>query len=137
MLFRSASAGPRQTPGFSDDPLERRAEGGKRGGAADSNEALELLCRAYWQPLYVYVRRLGFSPEDAQDLTQAFFERLLEKGYLSQADRERGRFRSFLLASLRHFVSDEMDRVKAWKRGGRAQHVPLEPDEVESQFEVE
>src|SRR5438093_9480125 len=76
--------------------------------AADSSapgaqEALEKLCRTYWYPLYAYVRRQGRSPEDAQDLTQAFFARFLEKKYFRLAQRERGKFRSFLLTSLKHF----------------------------------
>src|SRR5437016_5736470 len=76
--------------------------------AADSSapgaqDALEKLCRTYWYTLYAFVRREGYSPEDAQDLTQAFFARFLEKDYLTQVDRSKGKFRSFLLASLRHF----------------------------------
>ena len=75
--------------------------------APGAQEALEKLCCSYWYPLYAFVRREGYSPEDAQDLTQAFFARFLEKNYLAQVDREKGKFRSFLLASLRHFLSDE------------------------------
>ena len=70
-------------------------------------DALESLCRAYWYPLYVYVRRKGYSAADAQDLTQEFFSRLLSKDYLSIADRNRGKFRSFLLGSLEHFLARE------------------------------
>lgn len=97
--------------------------------------ALESLCAIYWSPLYAYLRRQQWSPEDAADLTQAFFARLLEGRRLSQADRERGRFRTFLITALKHFVSDERDRVRAWKRGGRVQHVPLDPVAGEEQFE--
>lgn len=82
-----------------------------------SQAALEQLCRAYWHPLYHYVRRRGHGPEDAQDLTQSFFERLLERQAIARADRARGRFRSFLLASLKHFLADEWDKQKAKKRG--------------------
>ena len=74
--------------------------------------ALAELCRTYWYPLYAFVRRKGHSPHDAQDLTQAFFARLLEKNYVAQADRERGRFRTYLLAALTHFLADEWDRAR-------------------------
>ena len=97
--------------------------------------ALEALCRSYWFPLYAHVRRQGQNPTDAQDTTQAFFARVLERRTLELPDRERGRFRSFLLASLRHFMADERDRVTAWKRGGRVQHVPLDPTAAECQLE--
>ncbi|MCP5520093.1 MAG: sigma-70 family RNA polymerase sigma factor [Verrucomicrobiales bacterium] len=110
--------------------LVLQATADSTSAGAEAGEALEALCRAYWQPLYTYVRRLGFTPTDAQDLTQAFFARLLERNYLQQADQRRGRFRSFLLGALRHFISDEQDRVRAWKRGGRHVHVPLDPGGV-------
>ena len=80
--------------------------------------ALERLCRDYWYPLYAHVRRLGWGPEDAQDLTQAFFARLLERHYLQLADQERGRFRTFLLTSLKRFLTDEWEKARAQKRGG-------------------
>jgi len=83
-----------------------------------SAEALEKLCRAYWFPLYAYVRRSGHGPEDAQDLTQAFFKHFLENNAVSRADRQRGRFRSFLLTSLQNFISNEWKRARAQKRGG-------------------
>jgi RNA polymerase sigma factor (sigma-70 family) len=84
----------------------------------ESREALASLCAAYWQPLYAYARRIGNSAEQAQDLTQGFFMRLLEKDLLRVADPSRGRFRSFLLASFRHFLTNEYDRAVAQKRGG-------------------
>lgn len=80
--------------------------------------ALEQLCRTYWYPLYAYVRRRGHTVEDAQDLTQEFFSRLLERKYLKLADRTRGRFRSFLLTSLKHFLINEWNKANALKRGG-------------------
>jgi len=80
--------------------------------------ALENLCQTYWHPLYTYVRRRGHSSEDAQDLTQAFFARLLERNAVAAVAPEKGRFRSFLLASLNHFLSDEWDKARAQKRGG-------------------
>ncbi len=88
------------------------------GESDDARVALSELCQAYWQPLYAYVRGLGYSVADAQDLTQAFITRLLEKRTLEAADRERGKFRSFLLGSLDHFLCNEFDRASALKRGG-------------------
>ena len=82
-----------------------------------SGNALAALCQAYWFPLYAYVRRKGHSIEDAQDLTQEFFARVLEKHYFEDADPQRGRFRSFLLTSLKHFLANEWDRTRAQKRG--------------------
>ncbi len=90
---------------------------GERGGA-ESSRALEKLCRAYWPPLYAYVRRRVRDVHESQDLTQAFFERLLEKHYLADADAERGRFRAFLITTFKNFLSKEWDKAKAQKRGG-------------------
>lgn len=83
-----------------------------------AQEALATLCQTYWYPLYAYVRRQGHSPEDAQDLTQEFFARLLQKQYLAPLKREGGKFRSFLLTALKRFLINEWDRAKAQKRGG-------------------
>src|SRR5438034_10916228 len=82
-----------------------------------STEALAELCRTYWYPLYAFVRRKGHSPHDAEDLTQAFFARLLEKNHVAQADRERGRFRTYLLAAFTPFLADERDKARRLKRG--------------------
>jgi RNA polymerase sigma-70 factor (ECF subfamily) len=82
--------------------------------------ALEQLCRTYWYPLYAFVRRQGHSPHDAEDLLQGFFARFLEKNYLNDVDRSKGRFRSFLLAALKHFLAGEWDKAHAAKRGGQA-----------------
>jgi RNA polymerase sigma-70 factor (ECF subfamily) len=90
---------------------------GKRS-SPQSAAALAALCETYWYPLYAYVRRCGHDADDAQDLTQAFFTRLLEKNDLATAERERGKFRWFLLTSLKHFLSNEWDRSHAQKRGG-------------------
>src|ERR1041385_1701798 len=102
--------------------------------SAPAQDALEKLCRAYWQPLYVFVRRRGYSPHDAQDLTQSFFERLLDKNYLSGADRTKGKFRSFLLAALEHFLANDWRRRRAQKRGGGAKFVSLDDDSIEEQY---
>jgi RNA polymerase sigma-70 factor (ECF subfamily) len=86
--------------------------------APQAREALSALCTIYWYPLYAFVRRQGYPVDEAQDLTQAFFARLLEKDGLAVADPEKGKFRSFLLASLKHFLANERDRANALKRGG-------------------
>ena len=86
--------------------------------ADSSRAALEWLCRAYWMPLYGYVRRRVTDVNDAQDLTQAFFERLLDRNYLAEADPKRGRFRSFLITSFKHFLANEWDKRNTEKRGG-------------------
>jgi RNA polymerase sigma factor (sigma-70 family) len=88
-----------------------------RSDTTRAHDALAKLCQTYWPPLYAYVRRRGYSPEDAQDLTQGFFAHLLEHNAMSSASRDKGRFRSFLLASLNHFLSDEWDKARAQKRG--------------------
>src|SRR5580693_8755312 len=89
-----------------------------RNDTTRAHDALARLCQTYWHPLYAYVRRLGNSPHDAQDLTQEFFARLLAKNYLAGADESRGRFRSFLLTSFKHFLANEWDKARAQKRGG-------------------
>jgi RNA polymerase sigma factor (sigma-70 family) len=103
----------------------------------DSRDALARLCELYWYPLYGYVRRWGYDADQAQDLTQEFFARLLEKHYLKAADPSRGRFRSFLLASLKHFLSNERDRAGAVKRGGRTAVIPLEFENAEGRYSRE
>lgn len=97
--------------------------------SCEATEALEALCQQYWPPLYAYVRHWGYSEHDAQDLTQAYFARVLEKGWLNVADQQRGRFRSFLLMTLKRFLANERDRVKSLKRGGNAQTVSLSAHE--------
>jgi RNA polymerase sigma-70 factor (ECF subfamily) len=84
----------------------------------EAHSALEDLCRTYWYPLYAYVRRRGYSPEDAQDLTQSFFAQLLRRNAVTQVDRQRGKFRTFLLASLNNFLTDQWDQAHRVKRGG-------------------
>lgn len=98
------------------------------------SEALEKLCRSYWYPLYAYIRRRGFSPEDAQDLTQEFFARLLRKNYPAQADRAKGKFRSFLLLTLNHFLADEFDRASTLKRGGGQVFISLDQELAEGRY---
>lgn len=97
--------------------------------APGAEEALSTLCQRYWAPLYYFVRRRGYSHEDAQDLTQEFFARLIENSDLKQVDRARGRFRSFLLASIRHFLSNEWHHAQTQKRGGGWAPVPVTTSE--------
>jgi DNA-directed RNA polymerase specialized sigma24 family protein len=103
----------------------------------DSREALEKLCRTYWFPLYAFVRRKGFSPEDAQDLTQEFFGQLLEKHRLRLANPVRGKFRSFLLASMVHFLVHEWDRLKTIKRGANFTFVSWDELGAEQRYGAE
>jgi RNA polymerase sigma-70 factor (ECF subfamily) len=102
--------------------------------SAESQEALATLCRVYWYPLYAYARRQLSRPDDAQDLTQEFFARLLEKDYLRAADPKRGKFRSFLLTAFKHFLANERDRANAQKRGGNRKQVPLDFQDGESRY---
>ncbi|HEY1490278.1 MAG TPA: sigma-70 family RNA polymerase sigma factor [Verrucomicrobiae bacterium] len=99
-----------------------------------SAAALEKLCRAYWYPLYAFVRRRGQPPEDARDLTQEFFARLLERNWIGRAEVRKGRFRSFLLSAMNHFLADEWDKARAQKRGGGATPVPLQFDTAETRY---
>jgi len=108
---------------------------GKRS-TPQSDQALEELCRAYWFPLYAYVRRRGHTREDAEDLTQAFFAAFLRKNYLEKLSPERGRFRAFLLASLKHFLANEWDKAQRQKRGGNVTHLSLDWQTADTKFQV-
>ena len=101
-----------------------------------SDGALEELCRTYWFPLYAYVRRRGQAKADAEDLVQAFFARFLEKNYLAGLSAERGRFRAFLLASLKHFLANEWDKSQAQKRGGGVTPLSLDWQTADTKFQV-
>ena len=109
------------------------------GKAENSNAAaaLESLCGSYWYPLYAYVRRKGYSPHDAQDLTQEFFARFLEKNYFQLAAPERGRFRSFLLKSLNHFLVNEWVRNRAEKRGSGQRLISIDEENAERLYQQE
>jgi RNA polymerase sigma-70 factor (ECF subfamily) len=100
----------------------------------EANQALENLCRTYWYPLYAYVRRKGYDAHAAQDLTQEFFARLLARNYLSVADRKRGKFRSFLLGCLEHFLAREWTRAHAQKRGGGQPLFSLDETDAENRY---
>jgi RNA polymerase sigma-70 factor (ECF subfamily) len=99
-----------------------------------AQEALEKLCRTYWYPLYAFARRQGCAVEEAEDMTQEFFARLLAKNYLSLADPARGRFRSFLLTSLKNFLANEWRLVSRAKRGGGQQFIPLDTENAEGRY---
>jgi RNA polymerase sigma factor (sigma-70 family) len=102
-----------------------------------SRDALANLCQTYWYPLYAYVRRRGYSAADAQDLTQEFFARLLERESLANADPGRGRFRSFLLTAMNHFLIGEWERARAQKRGGGREPLSLELAAAEKRYDLE
>lgn len=102
-----------------------------------AREALEKLCRAYWYPLYVFVRRQGHGPNEAQDLTQGFFAHLLADESLGRADPDKGRFRSFLIGALKHFLINEWQREHRQKRGGGCVTFSLEDEEAEARFAAE
>lgn len=102
-----------------------------------ARQALEQLCASYWYPLYSYVRRNGHRPHDAQDLVQGFFARFLERKYLRHADRNRGRFRTFLLSSLKNFLINECNKANREKRGGGRQIISLDAEKTETRFLAE
>lgn len=108
-----------------------------RRDTPEADRALAELCRLYWYPLYAHVRRFGHGPETAQDLTQEFFARLLEKNYLSTADRRRGKFRGFLLTAFKCFLANEWDRATAQKRGGGQEPVWLDALAAEDRYRFE
>jgi len=103
----------------------------------ESEGALQALCKAYWHPLYAFVRRLGNSPHDAQDLTQEFFARLLQKEWLGAVERERGRFRTFLIVTVKRFLANEWDKNRAARRGGGQTLVPLDTQFAEERYQAD
>ncbi|HWW02443.1 MAG TPA: ECF-type sigma factor [Candidatus Acidoferrum sp.] len=108
-----------------------------RGSSAEAEVALEELCHAYWFPLYVYVRRQTPTREDAEDLTQAFFARFLEKNYLEKLSVQKGKFRAFLLAALKHFLANEWDRASRQKRGGGVAPLSLDWQDADARYQIE
>jgi RNA polymerase sigma factor (sigma-70 family) len=108
-----------------------------RQNTPQSMQALDELCRTYWYPLYVYIRRRGHSREDAEDLTQSFFARFLEKNYLAGLSHDQGKFRAFLLAALKNFLANEWDRSQRQKRGGQIPHLSLDWENADSRFQLD
>jgi len=108
-----------------------------RGDTTRAGDALARLCQTYWYPLYAYARRRGCSPHDAQDLTQEFFARLLAGNWVAKADRQRGRFRSFLLSAMKHFMANEWNKASAQKRGGGQPILSLNDDSAEHRYRLE
>lgn len=108
-----------------------------QGDGSPAAEALEKLCRTYWYPLYAYARRGGKGPEEARDLTQGFFARILRNNFFAHADEAKGRFRSYLLKSFQRFMGEEWDRSRAAKRGGGVEPISLDPHEAETRYAVE
>jgi RNA polymerase sigma factor (sigma-70 family) len=129
----SSGISPPRSPVFVTTHWSVVLSAAARRDTTRARAALEHLCQAYWYPLYAYVRRRGSSPEDAKDLTQEFFARLLERNRVANVSPEKGRFRSFLLASMNHFLSDEWDKARAQKRGG-AGFIPLDLETAETRF---
>src|SRR5216117_59956 len=105
--------------------------------SAPARTALETLCRAYWYPIYVYVRRKGYGPDDAQDLTQEFFAQLISKHHLRLADRNKGKFRTFLLSTLDYFLAREWSRAHRQKRGGQFSFISLDQQTPEERYRFE
>lgn len=103
----------------------------------DANAALNRLCQTYWYPIYVFVRRKGLGPDEAEDLTQAFFVDFLSRNQVSRADRSRGRFRSFLVVSLENFLHNQWRRQAAQKRGGGRSPISLDAERAEARFAAE
>src|SRR5437867_390952 len=108
-----------------------------RRDTTQARDALAKLCQTYWYPLYAYVRRRGHSPHDAQDLTQGFFERLLEQQSLAGVDPAKGRFRSFILGALNYFLASEWTKLQAQKRGGGQKILSLDLVAAEQRFDLE
>ena len=113
------------------------AAGSGEASQTRSRRALEELCKAYWYPLYAFVRYRGYSSDDAQDVTQSFFARILEKDGLASADPERGRFRSYLLGAVKHFLANEWHRARAQKRGGGVTFLELDALDPEARYALE
>jgi len=109
----------------------------RRSSSPDYRDALSTLCEAYWYPIYAYLRRHGYPIDDAEDHTQGFFAALIEKQGLRQVDPEQGRFRSYLLGALQHYLADAQDHTRALKRGGGCTVVSLDASYGENQFNLE
>jgi DNA-directed RNA polymerase specialized sigma24 family protein len=130
----SGQISPSAAPGIFPNTRWSVVLAARQRSSPESAAALEAICRAYWYPLYAYVRRCGQSPQDAQDLTQGFFCRLLEKNWLESADREKGKLRTFLIVALKNFMGKEWRRISAQRRGGGQTHTPFDTTFTESRY---
>jgi len=137
MPFDSGASLLPETPQFRTTHWSVVLQAGQENDLGQRQRALELLCQAYWYPIYAFVRRRGHPVHDAQDLTQSFFEQLLERKTLAVADRERGRFRTFLLAALNNFLINEARDARRLKRGGGAEIMSLDVELAEQRLSVE
>lgn len=133
----ASSTLPARQPVFATTHWSVVLTAGTHSDTTRAQDALARLCQVYWYPLYAYVRRRGHNAHDAQDLTQAFFEQLLRRQSLAAADPERGRFRSFILVAMNHFLANEWKKVVAQKRGGGSQHLSLDWATAEQRFDLE
>ena len=126
-------------PGAGDNPAFQTTHWSVvlQAASGDSRAALERLCGVYWYPLYVFARRNGNGPDESQDLTQGFFELLLAKDYLKGVDRDKGKFRSFLLVSFKHFIANERKKAATQKRGGSIQTISFDAMEAEERYHLE
>ncbi len=133
----AAGAFPEQGPGaFATTHWSVVVHAGD-SGSPEAASAMERLCRTYWYPLYVFVRCKGYSHEDASDLTQAFFANFLEKRYLKSVDASLGKFRTFLLTSMSHFLANEWDKSQAQKRGGGQQVISFDDPTADERYQLE
>ncbi len=134
--------GPMSSSAFSGNPQFQTTHwslvaAAGHGQPVEARAALEELCTAYWYPVYAFIRRRGYQPDDARDLTQEFFARLIEKDYLEAADEQRGRFRTFLLTAVTRFLANEQERAAAQKRGGGRRPISLNVSDGESRYQCE
>jgi RNA polymerase sigma factor (sigma-70 family) len=133
----ASSTVPARQPMFATTHWSVVLTAGTHRDTTRARDALARLCRVYWYPLYAYVRRRGHNAPDAQDLTQSFFEQLLRRRSLAAADPERGRFRSFLLTAMNHFLASEWKKAVARKRGGGERNLSLDWAAAERRFDLE
>ncbi len=135
-----------QLPNRDSDPLQPQqfqttrwslVLSARDGKSTEAREALAALCATYWYPLYAFIRRKGYDAETAQDLVQGFFARLLEKGDLADVRREKGKFRSFLMAACSHFLANHADHERAKKRGGGRTPIPIDGLTAEGRYGLE
>lgn len=137
MPNQPSTPGPSDAAGFAATRWTLVLAAARGNAAPRAAEAMAELCSVYWYPLYAYVRRRGHDTHEAEDLTQEFFLRVLAKNYLAGVDREKGKFRAFLLASFKHFLANEWDRSQAQKRGGGQTVVSINLDDAENRYRLE